>query len=221
MIEEGTTRTPVSQILAAKDKVKTYDDAKAAQNAQNTGATGDATNTGATGDATTTQTPALPPEPTPDERRLAAIVLETALTETINDENGNPVEYYVEQEFTKNDFLIVENLNDTTSFQNALREGIYYFATYDMNEDTGKKEFNIKGIDTLGSGAISDVYDKSDDAAAQAEYESVQSRVQSIDKKLEMRLDQLETERNAIQTEMDSVQKVIEDNIEKSFNTFS
>ena len=38
---------------------------------------------------------------------------------------------------------------------------------------------------------------------------------------LELELDQLETEREAIQTEIESVSKVIDDNIEKSFNTFS
>ena len=74
---------------------------------------------------------------------------------------------------------------------------------------------------TLGGGAISEILDTSDDAAAQAEYEAVQDEVQTMDKKLEMRINELETEREAIQTEMDSVKKIIEDNIEGSFTALS
>lgn len=44
--------------------------------------------------------------------------------------------------------------------------------------------------------------------------------VQAEDKNLELRLKQLDTEQDAIQTEMDAVQKVVEKNIEKTFNTF-
>lgn len=44
--------------------------------------------------------------------------------------------------------------------------------------------------------------------------------VQKQDQQLELRIDQLDTEQNAINTEMDSVQKVIEDNVEKTFNIF-
>ena len=42
-----------------------------------------------------------------------------------------------------------------------------------------------------------------------------------MDKRLELRLDQLESQRNAIQTEIESITKVIENNIEKSFNVFN
>ena len=38
---------------------------------------------------------------------------------------------------------------------------------------------------------------------------------------LELQIQQLDTEQNAIATEMDSVKKVIEDNVEKTFNTFA
>lgn len=44
--------------------------------------------------------------------------------------------------------------------------------------------------------------------------------IQSEDKNLELRLKQLDTEQDAIQTEMDAVSKVVEKNIEKTFNTF-
>lgn len=44
--------------------------------------------------------------------------------------------------------------------------------------------------------------------------------IQAKDQSLELKIQQLDTEHNAIQTELDSVTKVIEDNIEKTFNIF-
>ncbi len=44
--------------------------------------------------------------------------------------------------------------------------------------------------------------------------------IQAEDKNLELRLKQLDTEQKAIQTEMDAVTKVVEKNVEKTFNTF-
>ncbi len=44
--------------------------------------------------------------------------------------------------------------------------------------------------------------------------------IQAEDKQLELRLQQLDTEQESIKTEMDSVQKVIEDNIQKTFDAF-
>ena len=67
---------------------------------------------------------------------------------------------------------------------------------------------------------IQDEYDTSDDAAAEAEYESLIAKVQKQDKLLEMRLKQLETEHNAIQTELEAVDAVLKKNIETTFNSF-
>lgn len=44
--------------------------------------------------------------------------------------------------------------------------------------------------------------------------------IQAEDKQLELRLQQLDTEQESISTEMDSVTKVIEDNIQKTFDAF-
>ena len=44
--------------------------------------------------------------------------------------------------------------------------------------------------------------------------------IQSEDKQLELRLKQLDTEQEAIKTEMDSVTKVVQENIEKTFQAF-
>ena len=47
------------------------------------------------------------------------------------------------------------------------------------------------------------------------------SIIQEQDRTLELRLKQLDTEQKALSTEMDAVKKVISDNVEKSFKTFS
>ena len=47
------------------------------------------------------------------------------------------------------------------------------------------------------------------------------SIIQKEDRTLELRLKQLDTEQNALSTEMDAVKKVIKDNVEKTFKTFS
>ncbi len=47
------------------------------------------------------------------------------------------------------------------------------------------------------------------------------SIIQQEDRTLELRLKQLDTEQNALSTEMDAVKKVIKDNVDKTFKTFS
>ena len=47
------------------------------------------------------------------------------------------------------------------------------------------------------------------------------SIIQQEDRTLELRLKQLDTEQNALSTELDAVKKVIKDNVEKTFKTFS
>ena len=47
------------------------------------------------------------------------------------------------------------------------------------------------------------------------------SIVQQEDKNLELKLTRLDNERNAVNTELESVKKVVDDNIEKSYKTFS
>ena len=63
---------------------------------------------------------------------------------------------------------------------------------------------------------------------AKAEYDHIQEEFnqetkkwQQIDKQLELKLKRLDTERNSLNTEIDAVKKVIQDNTDKSFKTFS
>ena len=61
-----------------------------------------------------------------------------------------------------------------------------------------------------------DKYDKK-----QQEINAKTSIVQQEDKSLELKLTRLDNERNALNTELDAVKKVVSDNIEKSYKTFS
>ena len=60
-----------------------------------------------------------------------------------------------------------------------------------------------------------DVYEKTI-----ADINAQTKAIQSKDQKLELRLQQLDTEQQAISTEMEAVTKVLEGNIEKTFNAF-
>ncbi len=54
-------------------------------------------------------------------------------------------------------------------------------------------------------------------AASEARYLSL---IHSQDKQLDLKLSQLDTERTALKTEIEAVQKVLKNNVEKSFKTF-
>ena len=55
----------------------------------------------------------------------------------------------------------------------------------------------------------------------QNEINAKTSIIQRQDKNLELKLTRLDNERNAVKTEMDAVKKVVDDNIESSYKTFS
>ena len=80
--------------------------------------------------------------------------------------------------------------------------------TRELDEEAHKQAYNDYEYEKyLYEKAISDIN-------AQTE------KIQAKDQSLELKIQQLDTEQNAIQTEMDSVTKVIEDNVEKTFNIF-
>ena len=113
-------------------------------------------------------------------------------------------------------YCVDEHCIDPKYMEDKFRNGEWFIQQPDTSRENGWS------VNKYWSSCnfIEDVYDTSDDSAAEAEYEALISKVQKQDKLLEMRLKQLETERNAIQTEMDSVSDVVKKNIESSFNTF-
>ena len=155
------------------------------------------------------------------ERELAAIDLSGEyMTRVMTNADGEEELCYVHQEFSEDDIIVAPDLDNVDVFQNAIKEGIYFFAQLEIDNTTEKEVLKAKGWETLGGGAISEKYDKTDDAAAEAEFKATQTKIQKLDKKLELRLEQLETQRSAITTEMESIEKVIQDNVEQSFKTF-
>ena len=65
------------------------------------------------------------------------------------------------------------------------------------------------------------LYEKDKYEKTIADINAKTSIIQKEDRTLELRLKQLDTEQNALKTEMDAVKKVIKDNVESTFKTFS
>jgi len=65
------------------------------------------------------------------------------------------------------------------------------------------------------------LYKKSQYEKTIADINAKTSIIHQEDRTLELRLKQLDTEQNALKTEMEAVQKVIKENVEKTFKTFS
>lgn len=120
------------------------------------------------------------------------------------------------------------NQNNTVEepnyLQDCLRYGKYLIQQGVVDEDAeegAEGGINVwKNVTWDGISFIQDSYYQEDDDVAKAKYDRLQAQVQAQDKKLELELDNVETQRNAVQTEMDSVDKVMEENIEKTFNAF-
>ncbi len=120
-------------------------------------------------------------------------------------------------------YLVDENLAKDGSginyLQNCLRNGKYTIEKYISNEKTQNGD-SWTGVAWDAATNISDQYYEDDDAEAKAKYDRLSKQVEAQDKKLQLDLDNIETQRDAVKTEKDSVQTVINDNIEKTFDTF-
>ena len=117
---------------------------------------------------------------------------------------------------TKADFFIMKEIKNADTLKLNLEEGNMFFAPKTKSSITN--DWDYKSPQVLSNVSIE--YDKTDDAAANAEYETKVKAAEAKDSLLEMRLDQLNTEHRSIETEMESLQKVIDDNVESSFGTF-
>ena len=113
-------------------------------------------------------------------------------------------------------FLYDENCTDPDYLQQMLTSGEWLLQQVSTENESGWE-------DTVwqGSTSISEVYDTSDDAAAEAEYEAALADIQKKDKILELRLEQVQTQQSSVETEIDSIKEVISKNIENSFKTFA
>lgn len=91
---------------------------------------------------------------------------------------------------------------------------------------TSYKTFKLEAKEETDSNAYQDAYaryeyDKYQYDVKQEEINAKTRIIQQEDKNLELKLTRLDNERNAVNTEIDAVKKVVQDNIEKSYKTFS
>lgn len=117
----------------------------------------------------------------------------------------------------ENDSLCIdEYVTDKDYLQNMLATGEY---TLQRIEDPETKKW--ADFEWQASNDIIEIYDTSDDAAAESKYESAMKELEKRDKLLELRLEQVQTEEKAVEKELESVKNVINKNIENSFKTFA
>ncbi len=136
---------------------------------------------------------------------------------TLYDENGSVVNRYVVDESLQGGGT--STTEEANYLQDCLRNGLYLIESGTPDEETNQLSWKKTSYDALSS--VADTYYDADDAAAKAKYDRLQNEIQSQDKRLEMELDNIETQRSAVTTEVESVQKVIDDNIDKTFKTFA
>ncbi len=101
------------------------------------------------------------------------------------------------------------------------------YQTISVTDDNGNTyTYNLE----VASVQDEDAYDqamldyKYEQAIYEKEVADINAKTEALqqqDRTLELRLKQLDTEQDALSTEMEAVQKVIEDNIEATFNTFA
>ncbi len=159
---------------------------------------------------------------TDDEYDKYAEMSMTELVEQYNNSIGNDdskkakvTDKYSHLKSGDNDrYCYDENINDPEYLRQMLANGEWTIEK--INESNKWEELLWQG-----SNVLSEVYDTSDDAAAESEYESQMLAVQKKDKLYELRLEQVQTEENAVQTDLDSIRSVIDKNIEDSFKTFA
>ena len=104
-------------------------------------------------------------------------------------------------------------LDDCALFQNALKQGSLFL---EAREATDNGTSSWESFSWSSSERFSESYDTSDDAIAEAKYQSEMSRIQTLEKKLDVELKQIETQQSACQTEIDSVKGVLK----KSYDSF-
>lgn len=110
--------------------------------------------------------------------------------------------------------LIDSNIYDSEYLHQMLIKG-------EFKLQQSKPDGRFEDLVWQGSTMISEVFDTSDDAVAEAEYETALTELQRQDKILELRLDQVETQQSAVHQELESVKKVIKENVEDSFKTMA
>lgn len=126
--------------------------------------------------------------------------------------------YALDDSFVKEDDAIMfdEYCKDPAYLQEMLSTGQWLLQQI---VDPNKQEWG----DYLwqGSSMITEVYDTSDDAAAEAAYEEAMIDLNKKDKMLELRLEDIQTQEQSVEKQIDSIKEVIKNNIEDTYKTFA
>lgn len=109
-----------------------------------------------------------------------------------------------------------ELIEDKTKLQNNLMNGVLYVLNTTGNDTNGTAINQLESNTT-----VEWVQDTSDDAQAESKYNYETARLSRQDNQLDLELKQLETQHEAIIKEIESVEKVIDDNIDRTFKLFS
>lgn len=130
------------------------------------------------------------------------------------------INYYknIFNEIRKSGYTTVSDetkLKDPQWFVRQLKAGNLVLSYYSAKD----KEF--KGTTLDDDESITEKEDKSQIAIAEQEYKTSMDRIEHQEKQFDMELNKLEAEHSAIQTEYDAVAKVINKNVEKTFNIFN
>ena len=141
---------------------------------------------------------------------------------TLKDKNGVEVQRYViDPSLALGSTDDLGSISGPNYLQDCLRNGKYLIQQGSMQENGDDIGVIWSSLSWDATGNITDSYYTEDDDKAKAKYDRILNQVQAKDKKLELELDQIETDRSAITTEEESVQKVIDENIEGTFNAFA
>ncbi len=132
----------------------------------------------------------------------------------------NGMKYVVDPGLADGETDIVGSNVGPNYLQDCLRNGKYLLQQGGLGLDANGN-YRWASVSWDATSNISDSYYTEDDDAAKAKYDRLQTQIQNQDKKLELELDQIETQRQAVTTEIESIEKVINENIESTFNAFN
>jgi hypothetical protein len=110
-------------------------------------------------------------------------------------------------------YTVDENVTKNDLFLKGIESGTYFIT----REDSDGK---LNQMSPASLTRVQQIYDTSDDAAAQSTYDVQTAKLQKADKQLELELQRIETDHKAVEEEMESIKKVIDKNIEDGFKTF-
>lgn len=148
----------------------------------------------------------------------------TALYKTNNPDSTLTFAYtYLQDDsFVQEDdaLLFDENCKDPEYIQEMLSTGQWLLQQI-VKPATDTEQAEWGDYLWQGSSNITEVYDTSDDAAAEAAYEAAMIDLNKKDKMLELRLEDIQTQEQSVEKQIDSIKEVIKNNIEDTYKTFA